>query len=191
MALTEIEFDLPAQQFELLGYPALQQGQVLTVVLESSVLLPDPASENWFTVQPERLSPRLVHVGHSQYAFSGPIISADLMNDDGVDSAALQVRCDDVPVRILCAPQADGRLPYGTWETRTISGVARLYGVAEEDYSVGVGESIDVTLWHFRRLVLQPGDALFGQWHATDALPPTPFGFDRIVVTAHIHRNII
>lgn len=190
MALTEIEFDLSAQQFELLGYPALRQGQVLTVTLETSVLLPDPAAENWFIVQPERLPSQLVQVGRSQYAFSGPIEAADFLDDEGVDSAALLVRCGDVPLRVYCAPQADGKLPYGTWETRTLTGVGRLFGVADEDYSVSVGQSLDVTIWSFRRLVLQPGDPVFGQWHETDALPPTPFEHDRVVVTARIHRQI-
>lgn len=189
--LTEIEFDLSAQQFELMGYPALVQGQLLTVVLETSVLLPEPGAENWFTVQPERLPMRLEHVGRSQYAFSGTIEAADILHEDGMQSAALLVPCGGVPLRVLCAPQPDGKLPYGTWETRTITGLGRLYGIAEEDYSVGVGQSVDVTLWHFRRLVLQPGDAVFGQWHETDALPPTPFEYDRVVITARIHRNSI
>jgi len=97
------------------------------------------------------------------------------------------VRCDDVPLRVLCGPQADGRLPFGTWETRTLTGLCRLYGVVEEDYSVGVGEPVDVTIWQFRRLALGPGDAVFGQWHESDALPGSPFGHDRVVVTARIH----
>jgi hypothetical protein len=189
MSLTEIEFDLSAQQFAWMEYPTLKQGQVLTVVLETSILLPDPAAENWFTVQPERLPAQLHQVGRSRYAFSGTIESAEIENDDGVESAALLVPCDNVPLRVMCAPQSDGRLPYGTWETRTLAGCSRLYGIVEEDFSVGVGEPVDVTIWQFRRLVLKPGDALFGQWRETDTLPPTPFEFDRVVVTARIHRN--
>ena len=40
MASTEIEFELSAQQFALMGYPQLSQGQTLTVQLETGVLDP-------------------------------------------------------------------------------------------------------------------------------------------------------
>lgn len=190
MALTEIEFDLSAQQFKWMGYPPLQQGQVITAVLETEVVLPDPTSENWFAVHPERLPTQFQLVNSGRYAFSGTIEQAEIGNDDGVESAALLVPCDDVPLRVMCGPGPDGRLPYGTWETRTLSGCSRILAIVEEDFSVGVGQPVDMTIWQFRRLVLKPGDPAFGQWHVTDALLPTPFEYDRIVVTARIHRNL-
>lgn len=189
MALTEIEFDLSAQQFEMMGYPALRQGQSLDVQLEIGPLLPEPGSESWFAVQPEKLAPRLVRVGQAQYALTGQIAQADLVKEEGVESAALVVECGEAPVRVLCAPQDDGRLPYGTWETRYLTALGRLYGVVEEDFSVGVGERIGVTLWGFQRLILTPGDPGFGQWYESVELPPTPFTYDRLVVTARLHRR--
>jgi hypothetical protein len=189
MALTEIEFDLTAQQFALMGYPPLRQGQILTLVLETSVLLPDPGAESWFAVQPEPTPMQLVQVGRGQYAFSAPIERAEVSNEDGVESAALLVRCGDVPLRVMCAPDPDGRLPYGTWETRTVTGYSRLFGIVEEDFTVGIGETVDVTVWQFRRLVLKPGDPVFGEWRETDTLSPTPYEYDRVVVTARIHRR--
>ena len=104
-------------------------------------------------------------------------------------TAALVVQCGAAPVRVMCAPQQDGRLPYGTWETRYLVGTGRLYGLAEEDFAVGVGEQIGVTIWGFNRLVLTPGDAAFGQWHESTELLPTPFTYDRVLVTVRIHRS--
>ncbi|MEZ4677571.1 MAG: hypothetical protein R2932_25480 [Caldilineaceae bacterium] len=37
MALTEIEFELSAAQYQLMGYPGLSQGETLTIELESGV----------------------------------------------------------------------------------------------------------------------------------------------------------
>jgi hypothetical protein len=190
MALSEIEFQLSPQQFELMGYPHLQQGQPLDVQLQTGELLPEAGTEAWYSVRKEPLSPQLIQVGQAHYAFAGQIIQAELVKEEGLETAELVVQCGVAPVRVMCAPQADGTLPYGTWETRFAAGIGRLYGLVEEDFSVGVGERIGVTIWNFRRLVLTPGDAAFGQWYESIELLPTPYRFDRVVVTAHIHKTI-
>jgi hypothetical protein len=192
MSLAEIEFDLSAQQFEWMGYPLLRQGQSLDVQVESSVLLPEAGAESWYAVQKEPLADQLQQVGRGVYAFAGQISQAELLKDaDGMATATLLVRCGVAPVRVLCAPQADGLLPEGTWETRYLAGVSRLHGLVEEDFSTAVGERIGVILWGFRRLVLTPGDAAFGRWVETDELLPAPYVYDRVVVTARIHRATI
>lgn len=188
MALTEIEFELPARQYELMGYPGLKQGEPLDILLDAGVLLPDPAASAWFTVQPEALPARLVRVGPAMYAFTGRILAADFTNEDGMETATLLVDCGEAPLRVTCAPQEDGRLPYGTWETRTLTGVAHIQGIVEDDYATAIGRSVGVTLWGFHRLVLRPGDALFGQWHESDELLPLPYAYDRLVVQARLHR---
>src|SRR5689334_23006604 len=116
MALTEIEFELPAQQYASMGYPGLKQGEVLTIILDAGVLLPDPAADGWFTVQQPPLPARFKQVGAATYAFSGQIQEADIIKEAGEESATLLVLCGGVPLRVTCAPQADGRLPFGTWE---------------------------------------------------------------------------
>lgn len=189
MALTEIQFDLSPQQFAMMEYPHLRQGQSLDVQLQTGELLPEPGSEGWYAVRPELLSPQLHVVGRSLCAFAGQIALADIVKDEDFETAALVVQCGVAPIRVMCAPQEDGTLPYGTWETRYVSGIGRLYGLAEEDFSVGVGERIGVTIWTFHRLVLTPGDAAFGQWHESTELLPTPYQYDRVVVTARIHRT--
>jgi hypothetical protein len=189
MPLSEIEFELSPQQFEQMGYPHLQQGQSLDVQLESGALLPEPGADAWFAVRPEPLPPRLIQVGRGLYAFAGQIEQADIVKDEGVETAALIVQCGIAPVRLICAPQDDGTLPYGTWETRYLTGTGRLYGVVEEDFTVAVGERIGATIWWFHRLLLTPGDQAFGQWHESTELLPTPYRYDRVVVTAHIHRS--
>jgi len=190
--LQEIEFDLPAQQFELMGYPHLRQGQSLDVQVESSVLLPDAGGEGWYAVQKETLDPQLHQVGRATYAFAGQIDQAELSKDaDGLATATLLVQCGVAPVRVLCAPQADGQLPEGTWETRFLAGMGRLHGLVEEDFATAVGARIGVILWGFRRLVLTPGDSAFGRWVETVELLPAPYVYDRVVVTARIHRSTI
>ena len=189
MALTEIEFELSAQQYEMMGYPGLSQGQPLSVVLDAGVLLPDPNADHWFTVQPAPLPPQFCQVGRGVYAFTGQIIEADLFKADGAETGVVVVNCGVAPVRVTCAPQEDGVLPWGTWETRTLTGIGRIQGVVEEDYQAGVGKPIGVTVWSFRRLVLTPGDPLFGQWHATTTLLPQPYQYYRVFVTARVHRN--
>ncbi len=192
MPLQEIEFDLAADQFEMMGYPLLRQGQSLDVQLETSVLLPDAGGEGWYAVQKEPLTSQLLPVGYATYAFAGQISQAELEKDeDGAASATLLVRCGGAPVRALCAPHADGRLPEGTWETRYLAGMSRLHGLVEEDFATAVGERIGVVLWGFRRLVLTPGDAAFGRWVETVDLLPAPYVYDRVVVTARIHRSTI
>ena len=185
----EVEFELSAAQFELMGYPNLSQGQPLSLVLDAGVLLPDPAADSWFMVQPESLPTQLVHVGPALYAFSGQIRDAELLQDEDNEMAILLVNCGGVLVRMTCAPGEDGHLPFGTWETRYLAGVGRLQGVVEEDYSSILGENIGATLWSFRRLILTPGDPLFGQWRETSNLPATPFRFDRILIQARLHRQ--
>jgi hypothetical protein len=170
MALTEIEFELPAQQYELMGFPGLSQGQPLTLQLDMGPLLPDPSGDGWFTVQKEAIAEKFVRVGRARYAFSGQIVEADLVKDDEVESATVLVRCGEVPLRVACAPDDEGRLPYGTWETRYMTGWGRLIGTVEDDFSSAVGSTVSVTIWSFRRLILRPGDPLFGEWHESDSL---------------------
>jgi hypothetical protein len=193
MPLAEIEFELSAQQYEWMGYPGLRQGETLSVVLDAGVLLPDWSADSWFSVQQEPLQPRLVNIGPALYAFAGQIVEADLFRTDdpetGPQTAVVAVNCGGAGLRVTCAPQEDGLLPWGTWETRYLTGLGRLQGIVEEDYHSSVGRASGVTIWRFRRLVLTPGDPLFGQWHETVELPPSPFRYDRILVTARVHRD--
>ncbi len=73
MALTEIEFELPALQYERMNYPNLKPGEALTVILDAGVLLPEPAAPSWFAVQQAPLPMCLKRVGPALYAFSGQI----------------------------------------------------------------------------------------------------------------------
>lgn len=189
MPLTEIEFELPAQQFALMEYPGLRQGQPLSLVLDVGVLAPDPAAESWFTVQPEPLEPGLIVVGPAQYAFRGRIVAAELAKEDEIETGVVAIDCGAAVIRAVCAPQEDGRLPWGTWETRFLAGIGHLQGIVEDGSQTAVGVQTGVTLWHFRRLVLTPGDAMFGQWHESVELPPLPFRYDRVFVTARVHRT--
>ena len=188
MALTEIEFELTAGQFEAMGYPALRQGQPLTLVLDGGLLFPDAGAESWFTVQKEPVTSLLEQVGPALYAFQGQITAAELFKDAGEENAILTVQCGELPLRVACAPQADGTLPFGTWETRTLAGMGRITGIVEEAFTSAIGTPVNVTIWRFRRLILTPGDVLFGQWRESAELPPQPFANDRIYVTARIHR---
>jgi len=188
MASTEIEFELPALQHEHMGYPGLKQGEPLTIILDAGVLLPDAAADNWFTVQKEPLPARFIQVAPATYAFTGQIQEADILKDENGESASVLVLCGDIPLRVTCAPQADGRLPYGTWETRYLTGYAHLQGIVEEEFNTAIGKPIGVTIWRFRRLVLTPGDAVFGEWRTTEELPSAPYLYDRVLVTAHIHN---
>ena len=193
MPLAEIEFELSAQQYELMGYPGLRQGEVLSAVLDAGVLLPDWSADSWYAVQLEPLLPQLVSIGPAQYAFAGQIVEADLFRTDhpqtGPQTAIVTVNCGTAFVRVTCAPQEDGLLPWGTWETRFLTGVGRLQAIVEEDYHASVGRALGVTIWRFRRLVLTPGDPLFGQWYETTDLPPSPIRYDRILVTVRVHRD--
>ena len=132
---------------------------------------------------------QVVRVGRACYAFAGQIVAADIAKADNVESAALIVQCGELPLRVLCAPHEDGRLPYGTWETRHLAGYGRVGGIVEDDFNTSVGQQIGVTIWSFRRLILRPGDPQFGQWHETTELLPSPYQYDRVLVTARIHRQ--
>jgi hypothetical protein len=189
LALTEIEFDLPAEQFRLMGYPHLQQGQPLSLQLETVMLLPEPGGEGWFTVQKEPMASQFVEVGRAQYAFAGQITQAEIDKEEGIESATLLVKCGAIPLRVVCGPQEDGTLPFGTWETRYLAGCGRVLGIVEESFATGVGEQVGVTIWQVRRLSLTPGDPNFGQWHEAPELLPSPYSVDRVVVTAHLHRT--
>lgn len=188
MALSEIEFELSASQYAQIGYPGLKQGEPVSVLLDAGVLLPDVAAESWFTVQPEVLPARFVCIGPAAYAFAGQITEADIVIDADEQTAVLSVNCGIVHLRVTCAPQPDGRLPYGTWETRYLTGVGHVQGLFEDAFKSAIGCTTDVTIWGFRRLTLQPGDPLFGQWHESVALPPLPLHYDRAVVVARVHR---
>lgn len=189
MALAEVEFELSAEQFARMGFPHLQQGEPLTVILDGGVLLPDVSAQNWYVVQKDPLAHKLVQVGRALYAFVGQIAEADIVKDDDIQTATLLVDCGVARIRVTCAPTDDGRLPDGVWETRTITGLCHLQGIVDDEFAAPVGESTGVTLWHFRRLVLSPGDPNFGEWYQTDELLPVPFSFDRLMVTAHLHRS--
>jgi hypothetical protein len=189
MPLVEVEFELSAQQFELMGYPGLHQGESLPLILDAGVLLPDPAAESWFFVQPEPLAPQFVLVGPATYAFAGQIVEADLFKSEGAETGVVLVQCGDVALRVTCAPQEDGVLPWGTWETRYLVGIGHVQGIVEDAFQSPVGNPQGVTIWRFRRLILRPGDPLFGQWHESVELLPSPFQYDRIIVTARVHRD--
>ncbi|MGL4651523.1 MAG: hypothetical protein ACRC1H_19105 [Caldilineaceae bacterium] len=195
MPLREIEFELTAHQFELMGYPELREGQPFEVLLDGGVLLPDAAAFAWFHVQPEPLTPALLRAAPAQYAIAGQIRAAELSKEgeglEAQESAVLLVECDGLPIRVTCAPTADGMLPWGTWETRWLSGYTLLMGLAEDDLSSSIGETIGVTLWRFHRLVLTPGDPHFGRWIESHTLPAAPLRQDRIVVAARVHRRIV
>jgi len=191
MALTEIEFELPALQYERMGYPGLKQGDPLTIVLDAGVLLPDPAADSWFAVQKEPWPAFFKQVGAATYAFSGQIKEADIIKEADEESATLLVLCGAVPLRVICAPQADGRLPFGTWETRYLTGYARIQGIVEEDFVTSIGQMVNVTIWNFRRLALTPGDPVFGEWHETDQLTASHYAYDRVLITAHLHQSKI
>ena len=136
----------------------------------------------------EKLEKRFVRVGPAIYAFAGQIVEAEI--EYGQEQVAwLSVDCGPVALRITCAPGEDGQLPYGTWETRSISGLASVQGIVEESYDLPVGRNTDVIIWNFRRLVLTPGDAVFGEWHESADLPPAPIGVDKVFVTARVHRE--
>ena len=189
MPLDEIEFELSAAQYAAMEYPALRQGQPLALLLDGGLLLPDAGALTWYTVQKEPLLPRFVRTGAAQYAFCGQIRSAVLDKADGVQRGVLLVDCGIAPVRVTCMAQDDGTLPWGTWETRYISGHLLLEGLLEDSFAAGIGEMVGVTVWHFNRLVLTPGDAHFGVYYETDSLPPQPFVYDRLFVTARLHRD--
>jgi hypothetical protein len=187
--MTEIEFELSAEQYERMGYPGLQQGESLTVTLDAGVLLPDPAVEGWFTVRKEPWSPLLKRVAPATYVFAGEIKAAEISDDEGEQSAVLLVDCG-LPLRVTCGPQPNGRLPEGTWETRSLTGYGRLYGIVEDDFATDIGKTVDVIVWGVQRLILTPGDPVIGEWHASESLPPTPYRYDRVLITARLHRSI-
>lgn len=188
MSLDEIEFELSAEQYAAMGYPGLRQGQPLTLLLDGGLLLPEAGALTWYTVQKEPLTPRCVRTGPAQYAICGQIRAAELEKIDGVQRGVLLVDCGIAPVRVTCLAQADGTLPWGTWETRSLTGHLLLEGLVEDAFAAGIGEVVGVTIWHFSRLMLTPGDPNFGSFYEADALPPQPFVYDRIFVTARLHR---
>lgn len=190
MEKINIEFELSPHQYELMGYPALRQGEALTVELETGVLLPDQTADGWFVVQKAAVAPQLVRVAPATYAFAGQIVAAEIDKAGGDESAVLLVDCGVTKLRVICGPADDGRLPYGTWETRFLIGLSRLQGVIESDFVTGIGASIGMTVWAIRRLVLAPGDPVFGQWHETDTLVATPFIYDRLLIAGQLHRNV-
>lgn len=189
MPLPEIEFELSAEQHQRMGYPVLTQGESLAVELESDLLLPDPGIDGWFAVQKAAIAPRFIQVSPATYAFSGLIEEAEIVQEDEQQSAVLLVNCGDIPLRVHCGPAEDGQLPYGTWETRYLTALSRIQGIVESDFATSIGQTVGVTIWRFRRLVLTPGDPVFGQWYESDTLLATPFTYDRLFVTARLHRD--
>lgn len=191
MTLAEIEFELSAEQFARMGYPQLRQGEPLSVILDGGILLPDVGAERWYSVQSEPLTAKLVQVGRALYAFTGRIIEADIVKEEGMQTATLIVDCGQTKIRVTCGPGDDGRLPDGVWETRTITGLCHLQGIVEDDFVAPVGETVGVTIWGFRRLLLTPGDVKFGEWYQSDDLLPAPYSYDRLMVIAHLHRSLL
>lgn len=189
MPLREIEFELSIEQYERMGYPGLRQGQPLSVILDGGVVLPDRAVHTWFTVQAEAMPARFVRTAPAQYAVAGQIRVAEIEKQDGRQSATVVVDCDGLPIRVTCAAGDDGMLPFGTWETRYLAGFLLLEGIFEDDFAVPLGEPVGVTVWHFSRLVLRPGDPHFGEWVESEALLPLPWEYDRIIVNARVHRQ--
>lgn len=186
--LPQIEFELSAEQFELMGFPRLQQGLPLTAVLDGGVLLPEPGPEPWYAVQKESLQPRLTQIGPALYAFAGQIIEADI--EYGPEQmAVLVVDCGIIALRVACAPGSDGTLPQGTWETRYMAGFAPVQAIVEESFTPPVGRTVDLSMWGFRRLLLTPGDDAFGTWHTSSEIPPTPYTCDRLLIEARVHRQ--
>lgn len=189
MALQEIEFELTKAQYERMGYPRLEQGQPLSLVLDVGVLLPEPGVGDWYEVQEAPLPDRFEEVGRAQYAFTGKILEAEHFMEQDEQTGVVLVECAGVPLRVTCGPGADGRLPFGTWEGRTFTGVGTLVATVEDDYTTVIGGTVGVTLWNFRRLSLLPGDPFFGHWHETSELLTSPFTHDRVLVTARLHRK--
>jgi hypothetical protein len=188
MSSTEIEFELAAEQYERMGFPGLNQGESLTVTLDAGVLLPEPSADSWFVVQKEPWPALFKPVAPATYLFCGQIQQADHNRVDNEETAALSVDCAGVPVRVTCAPGEDGRLPFGVWETRYLTGIGRVQGVVEDDFATSVGQTIDIIIWGFKRLVLTPGDPVAGEWYATESLEPTPYLYDRVFITARLRR---
>ena len=60
MALAEIEFELPANQYELMGYPPLHQGESLAVLFDAGV---QPAAQSAARMQPSGSYPLAAYVG--------------------------------------------------------------------------------------------------------------------------------
>lgn len=187
--VNEIEFELSAEQHELLGAVALQQGHPLELTLEASILLPEPNAESWFTVQQEKVEPQFVRISPGTYAFAGQIQEAEINKDEGGEMAFLLVTCGNVPLRVICGPGEDGRLPWGTWETRYLTGISRIQGILEDNFATGIGVTVGATVWSINRLVLTPGDSHFGEWYESDSLTPSPYSYDKIFITSRLHRQ--
>lgn len=185
----EVEFELSAEQHQLLGAVELAQGHPLELTFETAVLLPEPSAESWFTVQQEPLAPQFTRISPATYAFSGQIQEAEIIKEGDEEMAFLLVTCGNVPLRVICGPADDGRLPWGTWETRYLTGLGRIQGVLEDNFATGIGVTVGATVWNVSRLVLSPGDPNFGEWYETDALPPSPYKYDKIFITTHLHRQ--
>lgn len=186
--MPQIEFELSAEQFGLMGYPRLQQGLPLSAVLDGGVLLPDPGPDPWYAVQKERLASRLTRVGPALYAFAGEIVEADIEYGRS-QMAVIVVDCGIVSLRVACAPTEEGTLPEGTWETRFAAGFAPIQAIVEESFASAVGRTVDFSMWGFRRLLLSPGDDAFGRWHESVEVPPAPFSCDRLLIEARVHRQ--
>ena len=186
--LPQIEFELSAEQFALMGYPRLQQGLPLTAVLDGGVLLPQPGPDPWYAVQKEPLTSRFTQIGPALYAFAGQIIEADIQYGSA-QMAVVVVDCGFVTLRVACAPNDDGVLPEGTWETRHAAGFAPVQAIVEESFSSPVGRTVDLSMWGFRRLLLSPNDSAFGTWHPSSEIPPAPFTCDRLLIQARVHRQ--
>ena len=186
--LPQIEFELSAEQFALMDFPRLQQGLPLTAVLDGGVLLPEPGPDPWYAVQKDPLSPRFIHIGPALYAFAGQIVEADI-EYGRTQMAVVVVDCGIVTLRVACAPNHDGVLPEGTWETRFAAGFAPIQAIVEESFASAVGRTVDVSMWEFRRLLLSPSDDAFGMWYTSSEIPPTPFTCDRLLIEARVHRQ--
>lgn len=111
---SEVEFELPSIQYELIGFSGLTQGQPLSPILDAGVLLSHPVADYWFAVQKEPLDPNFIHVGPGTYAFTGQINQAELFKEAEEESAVVVVDCSGIRLRVTCGAMDDGRLPFGT-----------------------------------------------------------------------------
>ena len=73
MALTEIEFELSPQQFEMMGYPHLQQGSRWMCSWRAGELLPEPGRGCVVCGAPGAVVAAADPGGRAAYAFAGQI----------------------------------------------------------------------------------------------------------------------
>ena len=74
MPLTEIEFELSAEQYQRMGYPGLAQGEVAKRRAgDRSVTTRSRRWKDGLPYEKEPLAPRFIQVAPATYAFAGAI----------------------------------------------------------------------------------------------------------------------